>query len=84
VGEAVALAEAAGYRRIYGIGGAGIYGEMLRLADRLLITEVDVEVDGADTWFPQVDMAQWRVLGESVLREDGPGCRVVEMVKKLD
>ena len=80
VAEAVALAEAAGYRRIYGIGGVGIYGEMLGLADRLLITEVDVEVEGADTWFPQIDMERWRVLGERVLRKEGPGCRVVEML----
>ena len=79
--RAVALAEASGYRRIYGIGGAGIYKEMLGIADRLLITEVDVEVEGADTWFPTVDVKDWRVLGESVLRESGPQCRVVEMVR---
>lgn len=80
VAAAVALAETHGYRRIYGIGGAGIYTEMLGMAHRLLITEVDVEVTGADTWFPTVDDEKWHVIGESVLREAGPACRVVERV----
>lgn len=78
VAEAVALAEAHGYRRIYGIGGAGIYKEMLGMAHRLLITEVDVEVAGADTWFPTLDDALWQVIGTRVLRESSPTCRVVE------
>lgn len=81
VNAAVTLAETSGYRRIYGIGGAGIYAEMLGIADRLLITEVDVTVEGADTWFPTVDAENWRVLGESVLRDAAPACRVVEMVR---
>ncbi len=81
VPAAIALAEASGYRRIYGIGGAGIYKEMLGFADRLLVTEVDVAVDGADTWFPEIETAHWRVLGESLLRKDDPQCRVVEMVR---
>lgn len=60
VAEAVALARAEGYFRIYGIGGAGIYRELLPLADRLLLTEVETEVEGADTWFPEVDEKDWR------------------------
>lgn len=81
VAEGVALAEAAGYRRIYGIGGAGIYAEMLALADRLLLTEVDLVVEEADTWFPNVDLAQWRVLGEVPLRTQSPVCRAVELIR---
>ena len=42
VAEAVKLAYAEGYHRVYGIGGFGIYSEMLPLADRLLISEVDM------------------------------------------
>lgn len=78
VTEAVKLAESHGYRRLYGIGGAGIYREMLGIAHRLLITEVDLEIEAADTWFPKVDEAAWRVIGKSMLREEGPRCRVVE------
>ena len=36
VADAVQLAYAEGYHRVYGIGGFGIYSEMLPLADRLL------------------------------------------------
>ncbi|WP_418593223.1 dihydrofolate reductase [Ponticoccus sp. (in: a-proteobacteria)] len=54
VAEAVALAQAEGYFRIYGIGGQSIYEEMLPMAHRLLLTEVDTEVEGADTWFPEI------------------------------
>jgi dihydrofolate reductase len=60
VAEAVELAQSEGYFRLYGIGGAGIYAEMLPLAHRLLLTEVDIAVEGADTWFPEVDEAEWR------------------------
>lgn len=69
VAEAVALARAEGYFRLYGIGGAGIYREMLPLADRLLLTEVDCAVEGADTWFPEVDEGEWREI--SSLRGEG-------------
>lgn len=54
VEEAVALAQAEGYFRIYGIGGQGIYEAMLPMAHRLLITEVDLAVEGADAWFPEI------------------------------
>lgn len=60
VDEAAALARSEGYFRLYGIGGAGIYREMLPLAHRLLLTEVDCAVDGADTWFPEVNETQWQ------------------------
>jgi len=81
VAEAVALAEAQGYRRIYGIGGAGIYREMLEIADRLLITEVDLEVNTPDTWFPTVNPNVWRQRGTSILRKENPRCEVVEMIR---
>lgn len=59
VAEAVALAQSEGYFRIYGIGGQSIYEEMLPMAHRLLLTEVDTEVEGADTWFPEIGSG-WR------------------------
>lgn len=70
--EAVKLAEDMGYHRIYGIGGAGIYAALLPMADRLLITEVDLEVEGADTFFPDVAWQDWRETGRYVLGGTGP------------
>jgi len=76
--KALALSLSAGHRRIYGIGGASIYAALLPVADRLLITEVDMDVPDADTFFPDVDLAQWRSIGSTVLREQGPACAVHE------
>ena len=41
------------------IGGGGIYGEFLARADRIYLTEVDVEIDG-DASFPALDPGEWR------------------------
>ncbi|SNS14953.1 dihydrofolate reductase [Antarctobacter heliothermus] len=59
VEEGIALAQSLGYFRVYGIGGQRIYEAMLPLAHRLLITEVDIEVEDADAYFPQLD-AGWQ------------------------
>ena len=79
---AVQFAHEAGHRRVYGIGGAGIFAAFLPDADRLLITEVDVEVDGADAFMPDFDEAAWRLAGETVLREDGPRCVLREWLRR--
>lgn len=75
---AVALASEHGYQRIYGIGGAGIYREMLPLAQRLLISEVDIDVPDADTFFPDIIEDQWTLINNRSLRDEGPSCRVFE------
>lgn len=69
---ALGYCAAEGYRRVYGIGGAGIYRALLPLADRLLVTEVDVEIDGADAFFPDFDPNEWIELGNLCLRTEGP------------
>ena len=82
VEEAIEMAYAAGYRRVYGIGGAGIYAAMLPLAERLLVTEVDMVVEGADTFFPAFSEAEWQLLGRNTLREAGPGCVLHEYLRR--
>ncbi|ATG47543.1 dihydrofolate reductase [Celeribacter ethanolicus] len=81
VEEAIAFARAEGRARIYAMGGFGIYKAMLPLADRLVITEVDTEVEGADTWLPAFDPMDWREVSRMVLREAAPRCDVVEWVR---
>ena len=41
------------------IGGAQIYAETAHMTDVLYITEIDIHVDGCDTFFPHIDMSQW-------------------------
>lgn len=77
---AIALAETAGHRRLYGIGGARIYAGLLPLADRLLVTEVELDVPDADTFFPAFGQG-WRRIGGHVLREDGPRCVLGEWLR---
>jgi dihydrofolate reductase len=52
-----ALALAAGAERVFVIGGAELYRLALPLADRLLVTEVDIDVDGADAFAPVVPLS---------------------------
>ena len=40
------------------IGGGQLYRQALRVAQRMLVTQVDCEPE-ADTWFPQLDLAEW-------------------------
>lgn len=54
--EAIA---AAGEESVFIIGGAEVYREALRLADRLELTEVD-DAPVADVFFPAVDPQQWQ------------------------
>lgn len=42
------------------IGGAEVYALLLPRADALRLTLVDARVEGADTFFPAFDPAQWR------------------------
>ena len=53
-----AVAEAA---EAFVIGGAGLFAEALRHADRLYLTRVHARVDG-DTHFPEVDTSRWQLV----------------------
>jgi dihydrofolate reductase len=81
VAAAVNMASEQGYDRVYGIGGARIYQEMIPLAHRLLISEVDLNVPDADTFFPDIDLETWRVVNKRTLREVGPNCYVNEYLR---
>ncbi|WP_272006707.1 dihydrofolate reductase [Roseovarius sp. ZX-A-9] len=81
VREALEFAVSKGHARLYGIGGAGIYREMIGSADRLLITEVDLEVDAPDTFFPQLEASDWIETSRQVLRAGDPRCTLVELMR---
>lgn len=52
--EALAVTAAAAEDEVFVIGGANLYAQVLPLADRLYLTEVDVAPDG-DARFPEFD-----------------------------
>ncbi|MDB5660044.1 MAG: dihydrofolate reductase [Cypionkella sp.] len=80
--SALSFARAQGHARSYGIGGEGIFRALLPLADRLLITEIDLEIAEADAFFPDFDAADWRQLPEMLLRADGPRCVLTEYLRR--
>lgn len=41
--------------QLYVIGGAGIYKQFLPMADRILLTRLDLEIEDPDTFFPTFD-----------------------------
>lgn len=55
--EALDIAEQQG-QDVFISGGAEVYTEALKIADRMELTEVDAEPDG-DTAFPPVDWSLW-------------------------
>jgi dihydrofolate reductase len=51
------------------IGGGQLYALALPLAQRMLLTLIDIEPE-ADTWFPQWDERQWQQTAERCFRAD--------------
>ena len=76
-----ALEAAAAYSRVYAIGGAGIYAALLPRADRLLITQVALDVPDADTFFPPFDKSAWREIASYTLRDADPVCVMHEYLR---
>ena len=73
--EALALAATSG--KVFVIGGAQIYAEALPLADKLVLTEIDADLDG-DTFFPAWDRAMFTAhASEPQTSEHGYGYRWV-------
>jgi dihydrofolate reductase len=67
--EALRLVE--GAERVSIIGGAQLYADALALADELLLTEIDLDVEG-DTYFPAWKRADYdEVSREERVSEDG-------------
>lgn len=82
VREAVELANEAGYSRISGIGGEAIFREMLPVSERLVLTEVDLEIADADVFFPEFDESEWKEIARRVLPGDGPTATLRELIRR--
>jgi dihydrofolate reductase len=59
--EALSIAEAAGEEEAFVVGGAQVFAEALRRADRFYLTRVDAEVE-ADTQFPDFGEGEWELV----------------------
>ena len=59
--DALRIGEAAGDDEVFIVGGAELYCEALRHADRVYLTRIHAEVNG-DTKFPAVDWNNWQLI----------------------
>jgi dihydrofolate reductase len=67
---------------VFVIGGAEVYAAALPVADELLLTEVDVDVEGGDALFPPVDWGEFdEVAREPQVTEDGTPFSFVTYVR---
>ena len=67
-----ALKQAKSYsEKINIIGGEYIYKEFLPLATKLLITEIDIEVNSPDAFFPKWETNQWKEISRKRSSENG-------------
>jgi len=64
-----ALQRLNGLERVFVIGGEQLFTQAFDLADRLYITEIDIEVDGGDTFFTVPHPEQWRELERTPAHE---------------
>jgi dihydrofolate reductase len=68
------------------IGGGQLYKQALPLAQRMILTLIDIEPE-ADTWFPSWDKKQWLQTEEQNFPVDGKNelaYRIVEFVRNSD
>lgn len=57
--EAWDIAEVTGKKKVFIIGGAGVYEQVLPEADKMIITRIHKKYDG-DTFFPEWSDENWR------------------------
>ena len=55
---------------IFIIGGASIYEQAIKIADKLYITNVHNSFENADTFFPEIDDNEWIIVVENTYEAD--------------
>ena len=69
--EALAARKEAAEDECFIIGGASIYEQALPFADKLYLTIVEKEPAHADTFFPEINPAEWEVTEKEMRNENG-------------
>ena len=77
-----ALKSCSAQEDVYIIGGESVYRQALPFADRLCLTEIEAETEGADAFFPDLDAdPRWQVEYESeIFEENGLRYQFVDYV----
>ena len=69
---------------VFVIGGENIYKAFLPIANRMIITEVELEIEGGDTFFPEWNIDEWKELSRDRKEENGIKFSFVDYERKLD
>ena len=67
---AITASETEGFTEASVIGGASLFAEAVPLSSKLFITRVHTTVPDADTFFPEIDMADWKLVWEEAHEAD--------------
>lgn len=62
--EALQLALDHGETEAFIIGGGKIYEDTVEYWDKVYLTEVDIEVEDAQVFFPELDHAEWKLISK--------------------
>lgn len=68
--DAITFAKSRGKEKLFVSGGAEIYKAMFPLADTMFLTEVDVEIEDGDAFFPEWDKTQWKEIDSFAVNAD--------------
>ena len=62
--------------QVYVIGGASVYRQLLSYCDTAYVTKIDAGIEGADAFFPNLDIdPNWQMAEEGENRQSGDGVR---------
>lgn len=61
VSEALSIANDHGEKEVFVIGGAQLYKQSMEYWDKLYLTRVDQIAENADTFFPKIDLSNWKL-----------------------
>lgn len=65
---------------VYVIGGGEIYRQLLPSVERIYLTRVEATYPDADTFFPELDMSQWRAVERTYFAADVQNELATELV----
>lgn len=77
-----ALANLSEFPRVFVIGGEQLFTQAFPKADRLYITEIDIDVEGGDTFFAVPNESEWKEVERTPASEDGVTFSFVTLERK--
>ena len=67
--------------KVYVIGGENIYKEFLPIAHRMVLTEVELNIEDGDTFFPEWSISEWQEQSRDQREENGIKFSFVEYTR---